>query len=761
MVLSMLLTTCLLPDALVAQESTSPARGTIVGQVIPSHDHDLVLGTARIAELARKVDIDADGSFRFTEVKPGTYIVEVRVPSIGVTADRVIVEAGETSSLEIVLEPGSHFDEIVVTASADGRSSLDLATPSTSLSGDELTLRLQSSLGETLSQEAGISSSFFGPGASRPIIRGLSGDRVRMLEGGVGSGDASGVSADHAVTADPGQAESIEVLRGPATLLYGSSAVGGVVNVIDERIPTHRATGGVHGDLSLQSSSVDDGNSASINLNGGDGRWAWHADAIRRRTDDYEIPGRASLADPDHDDEAAGEAGRVANSDIASQGARVGFTYFGEGGYLGLSVGRQDNEYGLPSGLGHGEDVDGGEEEEEETVRIDMQQQRIDLKGEITRPFAVFQGLRLRVGHTDYEHAELEGEDVGTRFFNDSLEGRVEAVQKERPLGDGRSLNGSLGVQYFERDFEAVGDEAFLPPTHTETWALFTLQEIATGPLLWQLGARVESQDVQPTGDDFIARSHDGLSASIGLVWKANETFSIGTSLSRSVKLPAPEELYSNGLHVATQTFEVGNAQLEEEIGLGLDVSFRFETEGFSGELTVFRQSFDDFIYQAFTGAEEEGFPVVLYSQENATLQGIEAQGRVELFERNGHHLHLRLVGDMVDAELDDGGGNLPRIPPLRLGGGLHYHSESWNASAEMQWVDKQNDVAVNETATEGYTLINASLGYRLLFKSQILDLLLRGRNLGNAEARSHTSFLKSIAPLPGRDISLAVKLLF
>lgn len=784
---------CLCSTALSAQSSTvDRALGSIKGQLTPAHDHDLVLATARIPDLALKVKIDADGAFRFSDVKPGSYLIEVRVPSVGVTAERVEVRPGEVAMVDIDLKPGSHFDEIVVTASSDARGALDLATPTTSLGGDELSLRLQSSLGETLSQEAGISSSFFGPGASRPIIRGLSGDRVRMLEGGVGTGDASGVSADHAVTADPGQAERIEVLRGPATLLYGSSAVGGVVNVIDERIPSHRATGGVNGDVTLRGSSVDDGRSAAINLNGGGGSWAWHVDAITRETDDYEVPGFAQLDDDDehgeehdedgeeHDEdgdehEEENPFGSVPNTDTESQGARVGVTYFGDRGFLGISVSGLDNEYGLPGGLGHGEhgeeheeeeheeeehEEEEHEEEEEEIVRIDMRQRRVDLRGEITQPFGAFQGLKLRIGSTDYEHTEFEGDEAGTLFFNDSLEGRLELVQQQRNLGSQMTHSGSFGVQYFDRDFEAIGAEAFLPRTLTERWAIFTLQEIDTGPLRWQLGARFESQDAKPESDTVSARSHDGLSASIGLVWKANDTFSIGASASRSIKLPAPEELYSNGLHVATQSFEIGDESLGEEVGLGLDLSLRWQTDVFSGELTFFRQDFDDFIFQAFTGGEEEGFPIVLYSQEDAELSGIELQGRIEILDRNGHHLHLRLVGDVVDAELD-AGGNLPRIPPLRLGGGLHYHSEHWNASAEVQWVDDQTDVAANETTTESYTLLNAHLGYRFLFKNQILDVLLRGRNLGDEEARSHTSFLKNVAPLPGRDVSLALKFLF
>ena len=234
----------------------------------------------------------------------------------------------------------------------------------------------------------------------------------------------------------------------------------------------------------------------------------------------------------------------------------------------------------------------------------------------------------------------------------------------------------------------------------------------------------------------------------------------MAASAARSVKLPAAEELFSDGLHVATQAFEIGDPTLDEEVGLGLDLSLRAESGVFSGELTLFRQDFSDFIFQAFTGGEEEGFPVVVYSQQDATFTGFELDGRIDLLDRGGHHVHLSVMGDTVDADLDRG-GDLPRIPPLRLGGGVHYHSERWNAAAEVRWVDDQEDVAQNETPTEGYTMLHASVGYRVLLGKQIVDLLLRGRNLTDEEARVHTSFLKDVAPLPGRDVSLSVKLRF
>lgn len=769
-----------------ALPASAQQNGSITGRVSPRHDHDFVLATARIPDLALKVDVEADGSFRFDSVTPGSYLIEVRVPSLGVAVERVDVKAGEESGVEVILKPGSHFDEIVVTASADARDPLDLASPTTSLSGQELALRLESSLGETLSGEPGISSTFFGPGASRPIIRGLSGDRVRMLEGGIGTGDASGVSADHAVTADPGQAERIEVVRGPATLLYGSSAVGGVVNVIDERIPSSRASG-VHGSVDLRGGSVSDERTGSVNLGGGRGDWAWHVSALARETGDYEVPGFARLEGDEHEEDEHGDEeheeeenpfGFVPNTDVETQGGRLGVTYFFEDkGFFGVSVSGFETEYGLPGGLEHAEhgdeheedehDDDDHEEEEHEEdeheegvpVRIDMDQQRFDLRGEVIRPFGPFQALRARVGVTDYEHVELEGAEAGTFFFNDFLEGRFELVQRQR--NHGRVIHGgSVGVQYSDRDLQAIGAEAFIPKTATERWAAFTLQEFEVGPLRWQLGARFESQDNNPTSGAFSSKSHDGLSASAGLVWDASETFSVAASLARSVKLPAAEELFSNGPHVASQAFEIGNPDLIEEVGIGVDVSLRFERERFSGELTFFRQDFDDFIFQAFTGEVEDGFPVVVYSQQDAEQIGAELKARVELYDEDGHHLHLELVGDLVNAELDTG-GYLPRIPPLRLGGGLHYHSENWSASAEVRWFDDQTDVAVNETPTAGYTFVNASLGYRFLFRKQILDVLLRGRNLGDEEARSHTSFLKDVAPLPGRDVTLGLKFLF
>ncbi len=795
---ALLLGGALLLAPLAAAQSET---GSLVGRVSPTHDHDMVLATASIPELGLEVAIAGDGTFRFDAVRPGSHILRVHVPTLGVAVERVEISSGEEAEVEVEIVPGSHFEEVVV--SIGGRDALELANPVTSLGGSELQLRVEASLGETLSNEAGVSSSFFGPGASRPIIRGFSGDRVRMLENGIGTGDASDVSVDHAVTTDPSQAERIEIIRGPATLLYGSSAVGGVINVVDERIPTTRASQQVGGTVDLRGGSVSDERVGTVNLQGGAGEWAWSASAVARETDDYEIPGFANVEEDDHGDEEHGDDehgeehhdedeheeeenpfGMVPNTDLETQGGRFGVTrFFGDRGYLGVSVSGFDTDYGIPGGAhehaheeegeehhegeeehhdeeeGEHHDEDEGEhdheegEEEAETVRIDMEQRRVDLRGQLRVGDRFFQALKVRVGANDYEHTEFEGEEAGTRFFNESIETRIELVQQQRANGAG-----SIGIQYSDRDLEAIGAEAFLPKSQSERWAAFTFQEIAAGALTWQFGARFESQDADAVGVG--STSHDGISGSAGFVWEASDDWSVAASLSRSVKLPALEELFANGAHIATQSFEIGDPNLTEEVGTGLDLSLRKTRGRLTGELTLFRQDFSDFVFQAFTDDEEDGLPVVLFAQEDAEFQGAELTARYELFERDGHHLHLRVVGDVVDAELD-AGGHLPRIPPLSLGAGLHYHSERWNAMAEVRWTDDQDDVATMETPTEGYTFVNASLGYRFLFGGQILDLMLRGRNLTDEEARVHTSFLKNFAPLPGRDVSLSARFWF
>ena len=397
-----------------------------------------------------------------------------------------------------------------------------------------------------------------------------------------------------------------------------------------------------------------------------------------------------------------------------------------------------------------GEDDHG---DEELPVRIDMKQQRVDLRGDIFLTGGGFEKLEVRMAGTDYEHIEFEGDEAGTLFTNDYFETRVEMFQRVRGAS-----RGSVGVQYADRDLAAVGAEAYVPPTASNTWAVFTSQEIEKGGVRWQFGARFEQAEHDPHGGS--SWSGDGVSASAGLVWQADDAWTLGLSASRSVRLPAGEELFADGIHVATLTYEIGDPNLDAEIGNGLDLSLRKNEGRLQGELTLFRQDFQDFIYQAFTGAQIEGVAVIEYSQADAMMTGAEVRARIEIAEWDENHVHLELVGDTVDAELD-AAGHLPRIPPMSLGAGVHYHGHAWRGAVEWRWVDDQHDVAEQEIPTDGYTMLNAHVGRRFVLKNQILDVLLRGRNLTDEEARVHTSFLKTFAPLPGRDITLSARFWF
>ncbi|RMH15391.1 MAG: TonB-dependent receptor [Acidobacteria bacterium] len=724
--------------AALAAPLAADGGGVLSGRVLTPAGEPASGAVVRLVDLHRQVTTTDDGLFRFDGVPPGEYLLEALSERYGTGAATAVVAGGETTAVDILLDLASQVDEIIVTA-GEARAKLDLAQAASSLAGEDLRLRLQPSLGETLAQEPGVHSTYFAPGASRPVIRGLGGDRVRMLEGGVGTGDVSSTSPDHAVAVEPASAERIEVIRGPATLLYGSSAVGGVVNVIDQRIPTYRAEEAFSGSLEVRGGTVADERAGSLSLEGGGGAWAWHLDAGRRDGDDYAIPGFAAV-----NPRPGARRGVLENSAAEARNATLGGSYFlGDKGYVGLSVSGTDSRYGLPGG-------------EEEAITIDAEQRRFDLKSELTGAFGPFQGLRIRLGASDYEHLELEGREIGTVFRNDAWEGRFEAVQAARG-----GWTGSLGLQLMERDLEAVGEEAFIKPTATSSRALFAFQELVRGDLRYQLGARFEQQDLDVRDPLLPDRSFNGLSASAGLVWQASDAYSVAVSLARSTKLPNGEELYSDGLHVATRAFELGDPRLGEETSLGLDLALRKEQGRLTGELTLFANRFDDFIFEEITGDVVEGFPVARFTQADADFTGAELELRGEIFAGEGSHLDLQLFGDVVRAELRASDQPLPRIPPLRYGAGLHFHTERLHAMTEVRRVARQDRVAPHETPTAGYVLVNASVSYRFFLKDQVVDLLLRGTNLGDELARNHVSFVKDQVPLPGRDFALSIRLLF
>ncbi|HVE73012.1 MAG TPA: TonB-dependent receptor [Thermoanaerobaculia bacterium] len=716
---------------------------SITGRVMTTDNKPVADASVTLLELRRTVKVSADGSFRFEALPAGHYHLHAESARIGNSVGDAELVAGQTLAVEIVMDPAVHYEEIVVSAGPDARRASEVYQPVNVMAQEEIAEQLQPTLGETLNREPGVASTYFGPGASRPVIRGLGGDRIRILEEGVGTGDASNVSPDHAVSVDPAKAQQIEIVRGPATLLYGSNAVGGLVNVIDNRVPAQVPAEKVTGTVDLRLGSVANERSQGLTLDGGEGKVAWHFDLSNRDAGDVEIPGP-----PDEFDDPAEFDGKLANSSLEARSGTLGASYVGSRGFFGAAVTGFSTNYGVP-GHAHHE----GEEEEEEAVRIDMDQRRLDLRGEVTElgPLA---NVRLRIGLNDYEHREIEGGEVGTRFTNERLETRIEA--RHRPIG---AVKGVLGLQFSNNDFAAIGDEAFVPPNTIDTRALFAFEETTRGRFDFQFGARWEQQDVSAEGG-LPDRSFAGVSVSGGAIFHPAERYAVAVSLARTVRMPTATELYANGPHVATRQFEVGDVDLSEETGLGIDVSLRKIAGRVKGQINLFRNSFDGYIYDRPTGNDEDDLPVFQYVQDDARFSGIELETHTELWHEGDHHLELELGGDYVRGRLTDG-GDLPRVPPMRASLGLHYQRGQLSASAEAWRYATQRRVADLEEPTAGYTLVNASVSYRILSERVVHDILLRGTNLTDQLARSHVSPLKETVPLPGRDVTLAYRATF
>lgn len=744
-----------LPLLFLAMSASAQGTGAIRGQAVNSFGDPATDAEIRVATLSRVVGVDREGRFMLEAVPAGVYPLEVTSPEWGRGVATVAVEAGETTELTIELSLVFHGQEIVVSTGARPQS--ELYRPADVLQGPRLRAEAENSLGETLARRPGVNSTYFGPGASRPVIRGLQGDRVRMLERGVGTGDASSTSPDHAVAADATSANRIEILRGPATLLYGSSAIGGVVNVIDERIPTERHPHLATGRLVLRGSSVSDEANGAGELNLGVGPLAVHAGGMYRRTENYRIPGAVvdeSLL-PGHDAEAGGAAaeapvdGRLPNSNLESWRTAVGASYVGDNGYIGASYISFNSEYGLPGGQ-----VEEGQGDPE-AARIDLRQHRVDADGSWRVGSRFLKGINGRFGYSDYRHFEKVDGDIETTFNNDQWEARGE-VQHHF----GGRVEGTFGVQFGGRDFAALGEEAFISRTRSSGLGLFVVEEFGAGPLRLGAGLRYDHRPISNAAAD-VERKDSGVSASLGANWFATESLVLGVTGSRSVKFPSAEELFSDGPHLATRSFEVGDPTLENETGYSLDASLRLVEGIVTGSFSLFGNWFDRYIFLRFTGDEVEGLPVVTYRQGDAMFVGVEGELQFELFHLDAHHVVLDAQGDWVRAELTGTDEPLPLIPPLRLGGALRYEGNRFDARLGVRWIDDQNRVSGLETPTPGYTMLDASVGFRFFTRSLVHRIELRGTNLTNAEGRVHTSLVKAFAPLPGTDIRLVYQLLF
>ena len=655
-----------------------------------------------------------------------------------------------------------------IIVSASGLKELDLLAGTSVLEiGDIQRDMVTGQIGDLLSKVPGVSATSFAPGASRPVLRGQQGERVRVLVDGIGTSDVSNTSADHATTIDPITVERIEVLRGPAVLLYGSQAIGGAVNVIDKRIPTRMpdeafhldALGGIDSATNMRTSaaSLDVGVSSNLVL---------HVDGSWRKSGDIEIGGyqlsnalRADLlADATAAEEngaveeatelrgAADQRGSVPNTAMESWTVNGGLGLILGDSTFGASIGYYDTNYGVPTRPGGAEG--------DAFVTIGLEQFRVDFKGDIALGEGAVERLKLRVGYSDYTHTEFEGADIGTTFDSASIEARAELVQNAQGL-----LRGSTGVQFMHRDFFAQGEEAYVPPNLTDQLAVFTLQEFGTGPFQIEAAARGEFTNVeaQTLG---IKRNFDTFSGALGVVYEGVEGVRIGLNGSRAERAPSAEELFADGPHIATQAFEIGNPDLKTESAWGLEAYARGNIGAGTFSLTAFRQWFNDYIFLNETGEEEDDLPVFEYLQQNTDFYGIEADLSYPVIDTGEVRLLTDLRASYVRAELADDTA-VPRIPPLSLLGALEAQTTAFDVRGEVQWFDSQNRVTAFETPTDSFTLVNALVAWRPLAGNKNVTVQVAADNIFDVVGRRHASFTKDFVPLVGRNFRASVRLSF
>lgn len=749
---------------------SNPANRKHIRRAMPRVPHTLhplaaalVLGLSLPAGVnAADVDIDAEATSRIVAdstaaKKPGAVL---------------LAQAGTTPSApaaSVAAPAERQLPAVTVSASALDTRSDEMTTPATVLADEQLVQRRAATLGETLSTQPGMSQTHYGAGASRPIIRGMDAARVRIMSDGAEVMDASTISPDHAVAVEPMLARRIEVLRGPSALAYGGGAAGGVVNVLDDRVPTAVPEKGVAGAVELRGASAAREGAAAAAVTVGSGNFALHMEGLKRYASDYRVGDGWSGGD-----EVVGSYNRTATGSI-------GASWIGTRGYLGLAYTAQRNDYGLP---GHSHELHGchthddhlhcGEHEGEEggegeahdeahdeahehehgagVPRVDMRSDRWDVRGELSEPFAGFSKARLRASFTDYRHDEIEGDEVATTFRNKGHDVRVELERKPRA-----GWRGVLGLQTTARDFSALGEEAYVQPTDTRRQALFLLEEFRSGNWRFEAAARQEWQRIDVDSAQPDAR-HTGTSLSAGTYWQFMPQYSLAATVSSTQRLPTAEELYADGLHTATRTYERGDAKLGKETSNNIDLTLRKQGGNTRFSLSAYYNHIQDFIYGQ-TLDEVDGLQLIQYAQRDASFTGVEGEIRQAVHPRVG----VSLMGDYVRARFDDGPGsrNIPRIPAARTGLRVDGNWQGWEGLVEVWRVFAQDDTADFESRTAGYNVVNLGASYAMRMSGFDTQFYARIDNLTNQLAYAHTSFIKNDAPLPGRNFLLGARLAF
>lgn len=675
--------------------------------------------------------------------------------------------------------------EVIVTALIN-TSETDVLQGTTVLKGEALTRQLRSTIGETLARQPGVSATSFGPNASRPILRGFQGERIRVLSDGIGSIDVSNTSVDHAVVIDPLLAERVEVLRGPTALLFGSSAVGGVVNVLDRRIPRSVPEHGYRLDaIGTYGSAANERSVAGAGDVAVGGKLVLHADGSYARTSDLRTGSGFLLArqaraaalsqvglpqvvppgeDPIDFAASANLRNRLPNSAAETWTAGVGAAIITDTGNLGISYSHYDSLYGVP--IRYATQVG----QAQEAPRLAVVQNRVDLRGEVQTGGGFLDRIRIRAGHATYRHFELDPAGaIGTAFFNNGLEGRLELVQANRG-----GWKGASGVQYFNRQFNVVGGEAFLPRNETDQIGLFTLQSFETGRLRVEGGLRYERTMLNAktlTGDlRFFGgkRSYDAVSGSLGVSVGVTDAIRIGLNGSRTERAPSAEEAFANGPHAGTQAYELGSPNFALEKSWGLEATLHAHGDGFSFDASAYYNWFSNYISEnqvdqavceaaAAPSGRDVDLPCFQYQQADARYYGFEAEGSVRVARIGGYTINADLLGDYVRADISNR-GPVPRIPPFRLLGGVEAQGDKLTGRVEVEHSFRQGRVAAFETPTDAFTLVNASVAFAPFGRDSRTSIVVSANNLFDEVARRHASFLKDFAPLAGRDIRVTLR---
>lgn len=674
--------------------------------------------------------------------------------------------------------------DIIVTAPIQ-RDRMDVLSGTSVITGAKLTTALRPTIGETIQHTPGVSATSFGPNASRPILRGLQGERVRVLTDGIGSIDVSNTSADHAVAINPLLAERVEVLRGPVALLYGSSAIGGVVNVIDKRIPRAIPDEAIHVDAIATYGSAANERSGGVALDAPiGGGFVAHLDGSYLKTGDLKIGGHALSAqaraqalataalppEDDHDHEGddhdhgedidfaanAAVRGKLPNSAAKTWTAGGGLSYVDGDNHFGLAYSRYDSLYGIPVRYAT---LPG---QEQERSRIDLKQDRLDARAEIAAGGSLIDKIRARLAYAKYRHYELGVDgDIHTAFYNNGFEGRLELVQADKG-----AWHGVTGGQFFVRDFDVQGEEAFLPRNSTQQAGIFTLQQLDYGTFKLEGGLRYEktwlsaSPLEQQTQFYNGGRTFDAVSGSVGASYGLSENWRIGANLARTERAPSAEELFANGPHAGTAVYEVGSPLFKTERSWGVEGVLHGKGPGYTLHASIYHNWFNNFIYDTPTGGAEDGLPIYQFQQAKARFFGAEFEGSLDLAQIGDFAIKSDILADYVRATIV-GDGPAPRIPPLRVLGGLSAGSTRIDGRVEVEWSDKARRLTAFESPTNSFTMVNASLTFRPFDDKPNTSIGLSANNIFDVNARRHASYLKDFAPLSGRDIRVTARVGF